>query len=182
MKKITVFCFVLSLLFVFASCAGINQPEPALETEFRVSIDLATDEFLMTFHDRYEFDYTLVRRVLWPGGEHITGDRLVIWANTPLRNFALITIGNDVIGDEIIFIPIDTFAFLNELPVGAAFVINSYISGGTIPWSGISFLDENNVQRYFLLLQDQSDAFEAYRLIEFMDRREELPDGWSPWW
>jgi len=33
--------------------------------------------------------------------------------------------------------------------------------------SGITFIDENNVQRYFLLVQDQSDDFEAYRLIEF---------------
>ena len=180
MRKIILYFFVLSLISVLTTCASPSRPVP--EVELRISIDLATPEFLATFDYIHEFDYMLVREARQTGGEDIIGDRLVIWTNTPLRNFALISIANDVINEEIIFIPMDTFDLVNELSPGMAFVINSFIGVGTLPWSGIAFQGEDDdLKRFFLLVQDQSDHFEAYRLIEFRDRRDELPAGWRPW-
>lgn len=178
MRKLVTLLLVLSLIFTLTACTSPNRP--AAETELSLSIDLATNEFLGTFDYIHEFDYMLVREARQIGGEDIIGDRLVIWTNISLRNFALISIANDVINEEIAFIPMDTFDLLNELSPGMAFVINSYISVGTLPWSGIVFQDNNDVRRYFLLVQDQSDCFEAYRLIEFTNRRAELPSDWRP--
>ena len=178
MRKIVgFFPFLPVLIFILAGCGTRSNQPPVQEAEISppargaalgLSIDITSDEILASFDYLHEVDYMLVREARWPDGDGIIGgDRLVIWANSPLRNFALISLSNEIAGENFIFVPGDTFALLNELSPGTGFVINSYISAGTLPLSGITFIDENNVQRYFLLVQDQSDDFEAYRLIEF---------------
>ena len=161
-----------------------NPEKPAAEPAetVGVQIELASEEFLSTFSVIHEFDYTPVGKSLWGIWDGENADRLVIWTDVPLKDFAVISLSNDFIEDELFFIPIDTFGMISELTPGTAFIINSYMSQGTLPWSGITFMDESGSQRYFLLVQDQSDEFPPYRLIEFKDRTDELPPEWEPWW
>jgi hypothetical protein len=147
-----------------------------------VQIALANEKQLGAFDYIHEFDYMLVRESVHGFASDILGDTLVIWTDIHVRDFSVISVGHDFIDDELFFIPIEVFGQVDNLPPGMGFVINSYISLGTMPWSGITFVDENDVKRYFTILQDQSDEFPPYRLIEFEDRTSELPPDWRPPW
>jgi len=141
---------------------------------------------MFDFSDMHVFDYNYVREARGDSvnlGDQI-GDALLIQTNMPLRDFAVILIGNDTLEDEdgIIFIPTETFGMVAEFLPGEAFVIKSYFGVGTIPWSGITFLDDEDVQRYYAIVQDHSGLLDPYLLIPFEDRTEELPDDWQPWW
>ena len=150
------------------------------------------EQMLDYYHHMYEFDFThildynLVRQAQGHDvnlDEHI-GDALLIRTNIPLREFAVVLVGNDTTEDEdgFIFIPMESFGMVDVFLPEEAFIIKSYLGSGTLPWSGITFLDEDNVQRYYAIVQDQSGLFDPYQLIPFEDRTDELPDDWQPWW
>ena len=156
---------------------------PSTENAFGLSIAIAGDDFLDTFDSLHELDYSLVRTARDGGAsDDIVGDRLVIWADVPLREFALISIGNDFVNEEMFFIPMDSFGMVSELSPGEAFVVNSYVGMGTMPWSGIAFVAENGDRMYFTISQDQSGYFDPYILRGFENRTDELPEDWQPWW
>ena len=141
---------------------------------------------MFDFTDIHVLDYNYVREARGASvniGEYI-GDAILIQTNMPLRDFAVIIIGNDRLDDEdgLIFIPTEKFGMIAEFLPGEAFIIKSYLGEGTIPWSGITFLDEDDVQRYYAIVQDHSGLQDPYLLIPFDDRTEELPDDWQPWW
>jgi len=141
-----------------------NNPQPELEiedafsdnNEFVLSISLASEELLSRFDYLHEVDYTLLRQAGAGNIEHFNGDRLAIWANVPLYDFALISITSDFINDELIFTPTDTFGKVEELLPGQAFVINSYVELGTFSASGVSFAVESGERYYFRMMADQS--------------------------
>jgi len=130
-------------------------------TELGIQIALATDELLSSFGYHYGFDYTHIREAR-DGGEveYFNGDTLVIWADVPLRDLAVLFIDNDAIDGEVIFIPIQRFDITDILIPGQALVISSYVGFGTLPWSGISFVDENDEMRYFWMIRDESIGFD----------------------
>jgi len=122
-----------------------------------LSISHASDELLGTFNYLHEVDYTILREArAGEAVEHFDGVRLVIWADVPLYDVALISITNDFIDDELVYIPVDTFGRVEELLPGQAFVINSYVGLGTLPASGISFVSVSGERHYFWMLADQS--------------------------
>ena len=110
------------------------------------------------------------------------GDRLLITTEVPLRDFAVLLLGNDALGDDLIFIPRDSFGEIDELAPGEGFVIEHFRAHGMMPASGVTFVDEDGAQRYFALWQTQSGFGEPYYLVEFENRMDELPDDWQPWW
>jgi len=153
--------------------------------EHGILIGLATDETLSRFEELHEVDYSLVTEALgWYIDSNIVGTRLVVWANSLLRDVALISVGHDIIEHELWFMPIESFGTVSELPPGYAFVINSYVGGGTMPWSGISLVDENGTRRYFAIVPDvRGYVFDPpFLLMEFENRMDELPEDWQPWW
>ena len=153
------------------------------ESALGLSIALATDELLALADSLSSMSYHRVVEAR-DGAVDTTigGDTLVIQAAVPLYEFAVVLIGNDVLGDDIIFIPIETFGMVESLMPGAAFVIEDYQAVGTFPWSGITFLDGNGHRWYFAIIQDQSGEMDPYRLLHFEDRRDELPADWvAPW-
>ena len=114
-------------------------------------------------YDYVEFDY----RDFWRERDlfHFDGegDRLII--TTPavaLRELKVVKITHE---DEprVTDVIFEAGDILPSLPL----VINSFFGKGTMPWSGITFIDEFDRQRYFYIVQDQSDEFPPYRLIEF---------------
>jgi len=123
---------------------------------FGLTISPASETLLSTFDYLHEVDYTLLREARDGAAPHFNGDRLVIWADVPLYDLALISITNDIIDDELVFIPVDTFGQVEELLPGQAFVINSYVGLGTLPASGISFVAASGERHYFWMQADQS--------------------------
>ena len=123
-----------------------------------VQVDVARDDFLNGFDSVYEIDYndafTELRGFAFDG----EGDRLVIWADKPIYNLALIAVGNDFVDEEIIFFVADTVHVIEELPPSTAFVLNNYYGVGTLPWSGIAFDDNAGTRRYFWLQQSGFDG------------------------
>jgi len=162
------------------------QADEYIELELRA--EFASDELLSTFDYIHEVDYSLVRRARSGGHdiESFNGDRIVIWANVPLHDFALIWMANDMLGDDTIYIPADeAFGLVEELSLGHAFVINHYVGLGTMPWSGVRFVDGSGQTRYFAMIQNQGypDAGgDRWHIWEFENRADELPDDWEPWW
>jgi len=160
--------------------------ENVQDEELNIQIARASNELLNTFTDIFEVDYTLLREARDGGNiEIFNGDRLTIWANIPVYDFELIAFGNDSIDGEdgFIFIPFgEALGTVDELLPGQAFVINSYVGLGTLPWSGISFVEGNGEKRYFAIIQDQSDSPVEFVMWEFENRTGELPQNWSPWW
>lgn len=106
----------------------------------------------------------------------ISGDNLLIMASVPLYDFSIIAIDNDVIDDEIVFIPVATLDQV-DLLLGEGYLISNFIWGGTMPQSAITFLDANGYRFYFAIVQNQAYPNEggAYMLIQFANRTEELP-------
>ncbi|MCL2398361.1 MAG: hypothetical protein FWC91_01290 [Defluviitaleaceae bacterium] len=157
-----------------------NVPIIELE-EFEIQINFANDDFLRTFDHIHELDYSVVRTARDGSADGLTGgDNLMIWANQPITDFAVLLIVNDIIDEELIFIPLDSFGTLSELNPNEAFVINNYWGLGTLPWSGITFTEESGIKRYFTLQQSMYDG--NWRFLEFENRVNELPNDWKPEW
>ena len=124
------------------------------------------------FEVNYNDAFEEIRGFRFDGG----GDRLVIWANSPLYNLSLIALSNDFVNDEFRFFATDTVFSIDKLNPGSAdaFVINDYYGMGTMPWSGISFENEFGVRRYFWLQQSGYDGrfhlneFEPWIVLEAM--------------
>jgi len=164
MKILANILFTLCLILISAACAEVNQQPHESPGPF---IAVANDNILSKFDSIYEVDYNLVRQALNIGGDDIVGDRLVIWANVPLKEFALISVSNDTINDKLEFTPLDTFGMIDELPPGMGYVINSYIGVGMVPWSGITYVDKDGARRYYTIDRDQSGDSDSYRLTAF---------------
>jgi len=107
-------------------------------------------------------------------GETELGDTLMIQTYTPLRDFAVISMSNDAAGDEVIFIPMESFGQVETFLPGEAFIIHSYMSVGTLPWSGITFLDESGQRHYFAIIQNQVDGDDPYFLLALECRDDHL--------
>jgi len=139
---------------------GVNV-NSVIEQPFNLQIAVANDEFLSTFEHLHMVDYTLAREARSDAPvEPFHGRSLAIWTDVPLYDVALMTIEHDFIASDLIFIPLETFGHVTQLQPGEAFVINNYIGWGTMPWSGITFVDENGDRRYFWMQQDESGMFD----------------------
>ncbi|MCL2364584.1 MAG: hypothetical protein FWC71_07980 [Defluviitaleaceae bacterium] len=110
------------------------------------------------------------------------GGSLVIWATGPLFQLELISLTTDMLGEELIYIPTGSYGRIDVLQPGEGFVINNYIGMGTLPWSGITFLDEQGTRHHFFMQPDNSDSLNRYFIMFFVDRTHELPDDFDRWW
>ena len=194
MKKIITLLAALSLIIVLAAC-GATPAEPqdpyatepttelpdwvdTHENEFNLTVALLEDEapgdfaYLLNYSDVME-----ARDGMAPGD---SGDTLRITTEVPLRNFAVQLLRNDILGDDIIFVPAETFGEIDELSPGESFVIQNFRSHGMMPASGVTFVDEEGTQRYFALWQTQSGYGEPYYLVEFENQAGELPPATEP--
>ena len=159
--------------------------EPSTQEELLLRMDMATDELLATFSYLHQFDYAALREDRVPTSynyQAIGGAKLVIWTNRPLTNFAVIQITTDFINDELFYIPLQSYGHIGQLLPGQGFVVHNYIGVGTLPWSGVSFVDEDGTQRFFWMQQNMAypDQGNPWEIREFEDRTDELPEGWEP--
>ena len=96
---------------------------PPETSEFAVNIAEVAREFLSTFAYIHSLDYDQVRTAR---GEHLDGHvgvELIIWANRPLADFSVLLISHDMLDDDIIFIPVESFGQVDMLAPTEAYVI-----------------------------------------------------------
>ena len=202
MRKIFLLALLAACVIAFAACNnavilddvdGYPQSDDviSLTTEeyqeltlpdVPIHVAFAVDDFLAIFDYVHELDYNFVRVTLSEPGAlwqpHDT--RLVFWPSQHITDFAVIFVGNDMLGNDVVFIPIASYGHISVLSQGEAFVINNYIGTGTMPQSGITFVDEGGATRYFTF--QQSVCGNDLILREFENRVDELPDGWQSYW
>ena len=166
---------------------GEQESEPW--NEFAVHFDNwmlfiapAFDSLLASFSYIHEVDYTDIINARDGVEAEPWGDRIAIWASRPLFQLELLLIGHDMLGDDLIFIPISAHNMLNELQPGQVYVINNYVGLGTLPWSGITFLDGDGERHNLWMQHDNSDSPNIFFMRPFEDRTDELPDDWVAWW
>jgi len=85
------------------------------------------------------------------------GVDLLFWVNQPIFNLSLIAIEHD---DHNRFFVTDSVFKLDKLDAShmEALVIRSYYGMGTLPWSGITFENEDGYSLYFTLMQSGFDG------------------------
>jgi hypothetical protein len=89
--------------------------------------------------------------------EFFEGGEMVVWANGNLTH--------DIVNDELVFMPTESFGTVRELPRENAFVINSYVGAGALSPSGISLLaDAGGKKHYFGTRQDCVSIFTTRRI------------------
>jgi len=121
----------------------------------------------------HELDYSTVH----PHIDVPSRMNLAIWANVPLRDFAVISIFNDIVESNLLWFPQERFGEIAVLQPGEGFLVNGYVGQGTMPSSGITFVDENGDTRYFTMQENAADmGGEPWILREF-----EPSDGWADW-
>ena len=124
-----------------------GPPEPCAPLEINLQMALASDALLSGFSQLHEAYFRE------PGS---TGNRLVIWSDSLMRDMAVMMVESDFDGDRWIFTPVSTHGYVDEVLPGQAYVINGYYGGGTLPSSGVTFVDKNGQRRYFVMQEDMS--------------------------
>jgi hypothetical protein len=141
------------LLVALAACGGYENGgyegnysvhEYAPLPELLIQIDIATDELLGTFAG-------LQRTSL--GDEGID---LVVWANVPLAQLAVVALEHDWLEETntFRFFPVANFGVVDMLLPGEGFVIHNYMGLGTMPHRGIVFFDEEKRDTRLFFFQE----------------------------
>lgn len=156
----------------------------AIPSGFRVEIARKDAVHLDFFDNLHEFDYTAVRDARSLSADsyqpHTSPYTLIIWSSQPMRDVTVVTLGSMLVNGASTHVAIDSFPIADELHVRDGLVISNYASLVTSGWSGISFVDEYGVRRYFSI----SYRLHAgdFRLWEFDSRGYLWPEGRPPWW
>ena len=159
MKKKIFGLLALALLsFGLVACGNNNDEEDRQEqVAIEIEIRLADDEFLATFYYVHYVDYGLAHAGYWGPIESDTN--LVVWANVPLYDFALLAFKEvDFIDGEFVYAITGTYGEVAVLEVGHGFAITSYYDKGTMPWSGVRFVDANGETRHMAMQQSMMDG------------------------
>jgi hypothetical protein len=170
MKRIlTIIIIIFILAFSLAGCkkktvtdetsssepssttANNSQLEITAKLQPTILIGRATDEVLNKYGSFYEYSDN-------------NGERIIIWTDTSLRNFEFISIGFEFVEGQISLFSEKPLYTVNELPPEKPFVLKTLISEG-IPSRGISYLNENNIKKYFYISESGMDG--SLSLVEF---------------
>ena len=124
-----------------------------------IQIDYATDELLGRYESFHEFIH------------EEEGGWLVIWTDVPVKDFAYIKVGYDIIEDNVVFFADYVVYPIGELTLEKPFKVKTYAHYGTIPHYGISFTDANNEKKYFYINESGMDG--SLLLVEFENKNGE---------
>ena len=158
----------------------------SIDEEFVIMIALADDDLLSTFDVLHVAEYGSIRRIRDASDDGLDGVQLVIWTNHNLSNFALMSIANEAVSDELFFIVRPgTLGPIVELRQSEAFVINNYLSSGNLPSIGVVFNDEAGNARSFLIQENFAYPYGSgnlWDILEFECGRDNMPYDWVPVW
>jgi len=162
----------LCCLFILSGCARIAKPiNPAQAGEYlpvertesievsskNIYIDIATYEDLNKYDSFHQCSYN---------EDNEWGQLVIIWTDTEIKEFAFFTISYDLTEDEPFFMTLggtpfviaDTLFSTDVLLPEKPFLVKISIPG-IYPVCGVSYLDENDVTRYFAILDAYGDEF-----------------------
>jgi len=146
-----------------------NTTIPPNDLQLHIALATETAHFTAI----HELDYSTVH----PHIDMPSSINLAIWANVPLRDFAVISIFNDIVESNLLWFVQERFGEIAVLQSGEGFLVNGYVGQGTMPFSGITFVDENGDTRYFTMQENAADmGGEPWILREF-----EPSGGWADW-
>jgi len=128
--------------------------EPAGQAQWPDHLELG----ITTLHESSALPAGILHEIDYLPGS--IGDRVMIKTNLPLRDFALITFNVDMDEYELWYIPENTYGMVAEFSPGDAFIINGYMGMGTLPRSGVTFIDQYGERRYFAIQHDHSLGLE----------------------
>lgn len=134
-----------------------SAPSDSVETSsINIQIDIATDELLGEYDSFYEYV------------NDEDGERLIIWTDKEVEDFAFISVDYEDTEDEIAYHAGNILYSIDELSPKKPFVVK-LLTPGLVPAYGVSFLDENGVERYYTINLSGRDPEEAppYFLLEF---------------
>lgn len=167
------FCVLFITLLIMLGIVGCNNVEPPLSVQSEtpsfstpsydvavtlnnIHIDRVTDKLLDKYNSFHEYI------------NNEDGDRLIIWTDAEIKDFAFISVDHNDKGDKISFITGDILTSIDELLPEKPFVVKLLIPG-LVPAHGISFVDKNGVKRYYTInLSGRGEEEGApYFLLEF---------------
>ena len=121
-----------------------ERQQPPTPSDAFLFIAPADAELMGTFTHIHEFDYTAIRGASG-------GASFVLWTTRPLTNFAVLSFSPDFLEDYdgIVYTYLGSYGMISQLQPGEGFLIINYMGVGTLPWSGVTFVDEGGTQRYF---------------------------------
>jgi hypothetical protein len=152
-KNVWIIALAALICFSLPSCKkekhnGINNTVD--DGAFAVpQIGIATDELIKKFN-AWLFEYN-----------DDSGDRIVLWTDIVRKDFEFISLGYE----DSLFVEDIIYSF-NEWPPQEAIHLQINVSEG-IPTFGISFLDNNNIKRYYYIGKSGIDG--ALSLNEFFN-------------
>lgn len=171
------FCVLFITLVITLALGGCNNAEQPPPGQSKTPSSPATFEYedstLGNFHIARTTDELLNKYDSFH--EYINnedGDTLIIRTDTEIKDFAFISVNYDDTGDKISLLAGDTLFSVDELSPEKPFVVKLLDPGGVLPVYGISFVDENGVERYYSINLSGRGVEEAppYSLIEFENR------------
>ena len=144
----------------------------------RMELETATEPFDFTqYFERYNLDFIQ----LFDYDNMMLSRLFGIDAESPVRDSLLIRTTGTITDVDFIIVHLvfsessdfnftiaETQSISKGLLPNEGIVISNFFTNGTIPESGITFVDELGVRRHYLIFQDQSDEFPPYRLIPFV--------------
>jgi len=115
-----------------------------------------------TFSDYVEFSYSEAR-----GGERNISNETVLFAPAEtLQGFAIIAIDPSP-GEGLDPEVLDVLFYVGDLSPSQPLLMRDYLSQGTMPASGFTFIDEDGARRFFFFLKNQADGGPPFIVIEF---------------
>ena len=143
-----------------------NETEASVETgEVLISVSLAPDE-VSDGYDFFEDEYYL--------GYEPEPQKIMFSTNVVAKDFKFLAIAWREGNQYANFYETTELYSLDELSPEKPLVA-TWLNLGTMPHRGISFVDENNITRYFYITLNQADnGNEPILLVEFSNFQEEL--------
>jgi len=178
-KKIATLLLIVFFGVMLAACVGRDTTPPAIPETPPVEVPPATEPAgqtqwpdlelgITTLHGGSALPAGILHEIDYLPGS--IGDRVMIQTNVPLRDFALITFTVDMDEYELWYIPENTYGMVAEFSPGDAFIINRYMGMGTLPRSGVTFIDQYGERRYFAIQHDHSLGLEPSPYMpDFLD-------------
>ena len=173
--KFSTFNFQLSIIIaaimILAASCGDGQPQPQPQPQSQsqsqsktaeespsptLQIGHATDQVINKSDELYEYN------------DSDYGEKIVIRTDGIQKNLDFISIGFESRDGQTVLFAEDILYSINELSPEKVLVIKTLISEG-IPSRGVSFLDANNIKRYFYIIESGIDG--SLSLIEFQNNK-----------
>ena len=171
MKTSRCLLFLLSLFLVLAAAAcgssdSSQSPEPddvfyASEDVFEYTVSLTDEiEIIIVFPWNISAEEFLSRYGLYEVYKEFDDEffpPLILMTNTPIKNFSWLSLEHEVREDYNFFFVENILHTINEFLPETPFAV-SWPQIGFTPVRGISFIDENDVLRYFVLHESGYDG------------------------